>query len=165
MSTEAIPPGVKAKRLIDGVEIKKLRLIPDDRGYLMEMLRSDDGIFQKFGQVYLSVGYPGVVKGWHYHKVQTDFFTIVSGMMKVVLYDGREGSSTHGEINEFFMGELNPILITIPPGVLHGMMAIGNKPGFLVNCPTEVYCYDEPDEFRVDPHDGTVPYEWEQKDG
>ncbi len=165
MSSESIPPGVKAKRLIEGVAIKKLRLIPDERGYLMEMLRADDDIFQKFGQVYLSVGYPGVVKGWHYHKVQTDFFTIVSGMMKVVLYDGREGSPTHGEINEFFMGELNPILITIPPGVLHGMKAIGDRPGLLVNCPTEVYRYGEPDEFRVDPHDGTVPYDWDRHDG
>ena len=165
MSTNAIPPGVRAKRLIDGVEIKKLRLIPDERGYLMEMLRSDDGIFRKFGQVYLSAAYPGVVKGWHYHKVQTDFFTIVSGMMKVVLYDGREGSPTHGEINEFFMGEQNPILITIPPGVLHGMKGISDKPALLVNCPTEVYRYDEPDEFRVDPHDGSVPYDWGRKDG
>ena len=165
MPANAVPPGVKAKRLIDGVEIKQLRLIPDERGYLMEMLRSDDGIFQKFGQVYLSAAYPGVMKVWHYHKVQTDYFTIVSGMMKVVLYDGREGSPTHGEINEFFMGEQNRILITIPPGVLHGMKAIGDKPGLLVNCPTEVYRYDEPDEFRVDPHDGSVPYDWGRNDG
>jgi len=160
-----LPRGVKAKRLIDGVRIKSLRLLPDDRGFLMEMLRSDDDIFQKFGQVYLSVAYPGVVKGWHYHKVQTDFFTIVKGMMKVVLYDERPASPTHGEINEFFMGEQNPILITIPPGVLHGMKAIGAGPGFLVNCPTEPYNYAEPDEYRVDPHGGDVPYDWTTKDG
>ncbi len=160
-----LPRGVKAKRLIDGVRIKSLRLLPDDRGFLMEMLRSDDDIFQKFGQVYLSVAYPGVVKGWHYHKVQTDFFTIVKGMMKVVLYDERPDSPTHGEINEFFMGEQNPILITIPPGVLHGMKAIGAGPGFLVNCPTEPYNYAEPDEYRVDPHGDDVPYDWTTKDG
>ncbi len=160
-----LPRGVKAKRLIDGVRIKSLRLLPDDRGFLMEMLRSDDDIFQKFGQVYLSVAYPGVVKGWHYHKVQTDFFTIVKGMMKVVLYDERPDSPTHGEINEFFMGEQNPILITIPPGVLHGMKAIGAEPGFLVNCPTEPYNYDAPDEYFVDPHGDDVPYDWTTKDG
>jgi dTDP-4-dehydrorhamnose 3,5-epimerase len=165
MAGTALPKGIKAKRLIDGVSVKELRLIPDERGYLMEMLRSDDEIFQEFGQVYLSVAYPGVVKGWHYHKVQTDFFTIVKGMMKVVLYDDRPDSPTRGEINEFFMGELNPILITIPPGVLHGMKAIGNAPGYLVNCPTKSYKYDEPDEFRVDPHDGTVPYDWGLEEG
>ena len=74
--------------MIDGVIVKKLRVIPDERGYLMEMLRADDEFFQKFGQVYLTVAYPGVVKGWHYHKKQTDHFVGVSGMMKVVLFDG-----------------------------------------------------------------------------
>lgn len=161
-----LPPGVRVRGgLIDGVNIKELRLIPDERGYLMEMLRSDDPIFQKFGQVYLSVAYPGVVKGWHYHKVQTDNFTIVKGMMKVVLYDAREGSPTHGEVNEFFMGELNPILVTIPPGVLHGMKAIGEGPGVLVNCPTEPYDYESPDEYRVHPHDNDIPYDWGLEEG
>ncbi|MFH1537742.1 MAG: WxcM-like domain-containing protein, partial [bacterium] len=78
--------------MIDGVKEKKLRVIPDERGFLMEMLRSDDPFFQKFGQVYLTAAYPGVVKGWHYHKKQTDHFIAVKGMMKVVLYDRREGS-------------------------------------------------------------------------
>ncbi len=78
--------------MIDGVIVKKLKLIPDERGYLMEMLRADDPFFQKFGQVYLTVAYPGVVKGWHYHKVQTDHFVAVSGMVKVVLYDSRKES-------------------------------------------------------------------------
>jgi dTDP-4-dehydrorhamnose 3,5-epimerase len=165
MSSGRLPRGVKASRLIDGVRIKELRLIPDGRGYLMEMLRADEEIFDAFGQVYLSVGYPGVVKGWHYHKIQTDYFTVVKGMMKVVLYDRREGSPTNGEVNEFFIGELNPLLIRIPPGVLHGMMALGGVPGYLVNCPTRTYNYEDPDEFRVDPHDGGVPYDWVTKDG
>ncbi len=163
--TGGLPRGVKAGKLIDGVSTKELRLIPDERGYLMEMLRADDGIFQKFGQVYLSVAYPGVVKGWHYHKVQTDYFTIVKGMMKVVLYDGRPDSPTHGEVNEFFVGELNPLLVVIPPGVLHGMKAIGGAPGYLVNCPTEPYNYDKPDEYRVDPHETDIPYDWSLDEG
>jgi len=160
-----LPRGVRAKRLIDGVRFKELRVIPDERGYLMEMLRADDEIFLKFGQVYLSAVYPGTVKGWHYHKVQTDYFTIVKGMVKVVLYDDRPDSPTRGEVNEFFMGEQNPLLITIPPGVLHGMKAIGAEPGFLINCPTEPYDYASPDEYRVDPHGGGVPYDWTTRDG
>ena len=161
----SLPRGVRAARLIDGVRIKELRLLPDERGFLVEILRSDDEIFEKFGQVYVTIAYPGVVKGWHYHKVQTDFFTVVSGMMKIVLYDGRPDSPTGGEVNEFFMGELNPLLITIPPGVLHGMKAIGTKPGYVINCPTEPYNHGEPDEHRVDPHDNDIPYDWARKDG
>ena len=151
--------------MIEGVQVKKLKVIPDERGYLMEMLRSDDEFFQKFGQLYLTSVYPGVVKGWHYHKKQTDHFVGVSGMTKVVLYDNRDDSPTKGEINEFFLGELNPILVVIPPLVLHGMKGIGNKPGMIINCPTELYDYDNPDEFRVHPHDNNIPYDWSQKDG
>lgn len=151
--------------MIDGVKIKKLKVIPDERGWLMEMLRCDDDIFQQFGQVYLSVVYPGVVKGWHYHKKQTDFFTVVKGMVKVALYDNREDSPTYKEVNEFFMGEHNPILITIPPLIMHGIKGIGTEPAYLINCPTEPYKYDEPDEFRVDPHDNDIPYDWVRKDG
>ena len=151
--------------MIDGVCTKKLRIIPDERGWLMEMLRCDDGVFKKFGQVYLSTVYPGVVKGWHYHKIQTDNFTVVKGMAKVVLYDGREDSSTYGEVNEFFMGERNPILLVIPPLVLHGMKGIGTEPAYLINCPTEPYNYDSPDEHRVAPDSGEVPYDWKLKEG
>jgi dTDP-4-dehydrorhamnose 3,5-epimerase-like enzyme len=86
--------------MIHQVRTKDLRVIPDERGRLMEMLRTDDDIFLKFGQIYLTAAYPGVVKGWHYHKIQWDHFIVVHGMMKIVLYDSREGSPTRGEINE-----------------------------------------------------------------
>ena len=151
--------------MIDGVEIKNLKIIADERGYLMEMLRCDDEIFQRFGQVYLSVVYPGVVKGWHFHKKQTDYFVVVKGMTKVVLYDDRECSSTCGEVAEFFTGQLNPILLVIPPFVWHGIKGIGNEPAYLINCPTEPYNYEQPDEFRKDPHSGEIPYDWSRKDG
>ncbi|MBN2054253.1 dTDP-4-dehydrorhamnose 3,5-epimerase family protein [bacterium] len=151
--------------MIHGVEIKQLRVIPDERGWLMEILRCDDPMFKKFGQLYLTTAYPGVVKGWHYHKKQWDHFVVVKGMLKVVLYDNREESPTHGEVQEFFLGERNPLMISIPPGVLHGMKGIGTEPGFLVNCPTEPYDYDTPDEFRVPPHDNDIPYDWSQVDG
>ena len=151
--------------MIDGVEIKKLRLIPDERGFLMELLRSDDPLFKKFGQVYLSVVYPGVIKGWHFHKLQTDFIAVIKGMAKVVLYDRRESSPTFGEVKELFMGDLNPTLIRIPPLVLHGMKGVGTEPGYFINCPTEVYNYEHPDEYRVDPYDRSIPYDWRLKEG
>jgi dTDP-4-dehydrorhamnose 3,5-epimerase len=86
-------------------------------------------------------------------------------MMKVVLYDDRDGSPTRGEVNEFFLGEKNPTLVTIPPGVWHGMKGIGTEPAMLVNTPTEVYNYKEPDEYRADPHKNDIPYDWSRKDG
>jgi dTDP-4-dehydrorhamnose 3,5-epimerase len=149
---------------IKGVLTKKLRVIPDERGKLMEILRCDDPFFQKFGQVYLSVVYPGVVKGWHYHKLQTDNFVVIKGMAKVVLYDRREDSPTAGKLQEFFIGDQNPLLITIPPGVVHGMKGIGTESAYLINCPTEPYNYTQPDEYRLPPHGDEIPYNWERKD-
>jgi len=150
--------------MIDGVIVKPLRMIPDERGYLMEMLRADDPFFKQFGQCYLTAVYPGVVKGWHYHRLQTDHFVCVRGMAKVVLYDRREASPTQGEVNEFFMGERNNILVVIPPGVLHGMKGIGTELAVIVNTPTHTYKYEDPDEYRVDPHGGDVPYDWSRRD-
>jgi len=150
--------------MIKGVKIKKLKVIPDERGRLMEMLRSDDELFITFGQVYLTTAYPGVVKGWHYHKKQTDNMVVVKGMMKIVLYDGRDESSTKGEVNEFFMGIHNALLLQIPPFVFHGFKCIGEEEAMVVNCPTAPFNYEDPDEFRVDPHENDIPYEWGRAD-
>lgn len=150
--------------MIEGVKTKKLKVIPDERGRLMEMLRSDDELFITFGQVYLTTAYPGVVKGWHYHKKQTDNMVVVKGMMKIVLYDAREGSATKGEVNEFFMGIHNTILLQIPPFVFHGFKCIGEEEAMVINCPTETFNYEDPDEFRVDPHENDIPYDWERAD-
>jgi dTDP-4-dehydrorhamnose 3,5-epimerase len=151
--------------MIEGVKTKQLKVIPDERGRLMEMLRSDDELFIKFGQVYLTTAYPGVVKGWHYHRKQYDNMVVVKGMMKIVLYDNRQGSKTYGEINEFFAGEHKPMLIHIPPLILHGFKCISEHEAMVINCPTEVYHYHDPDEFRVDPHQNDIPYDWTRKDG
>lgn len=146
--------------MIDGVRLKQLKVIPDGRGFLMEMIRKGDGYLEQFGQVYMTVGYPGVVKGWHYHKGQDDNFCIVKGMAQVALCDHREDSPTNGEINEFFIGEHNPCLIHIPRLVLHGFMAIGTESAYLVNTVTAEYDYQSPDEHRVLYNDRSIPYEW-----
>jgi dTDP-4-dehydrorhamnose 3,5-epimerase len=151
--------------VIEGVKIKKLKVIPDERGRLMEMLRCDDDFFSKFGQAYMTAAYPGVVKGWHYHKIQADNMIIIKGMMKVVLYDDRNNSKTYKEINEFFVGEHNPALIHIPAGVLHGFKCISETEAICINITTEPYNYEKPDEYRVDPHSKEIPYDWTRKDG
>lgn len=129
------------------------------------MLRADDELFIKFGQVYLTTAYPGVVKAWHYHKRQTDHFVVVRGMMKVVLYDDRADSPTRGLVNEFFLGEHNPVLLQIPALVYHGFKCISDHEAMCINIPTEPYQYADPDEYRVDPHDNEIPYDWARKDG
>ncbi|MFH1823616.1 MAG: dTDP-4-dehydrorhamnose 3,5-epimerase family protein [Candidatus Firestonebacteria bacterium] len=151
--------------MINGVKIKKLKVLPDERGKLMEMLRCDDEVFIKFGQTYVTTAYPGVVKAWHYHKIQTDNFVVVSGMAKVVLYDGRKKSPTYKEINEFFMGVHNSILLQIPPKVFHGFKCISEDECIIINCPTEVYNYKTPDEFRLSAHTKKIKYDWARKDG
>jgi len=149
--------------MIEGVKVKKLRVIPDERGYLMEMLRSDWDEYEKFGQVYVTAAYPGVVKAWHYHKSQTDHFVCVHGMAKVVLYDRRDDSPTYRQVNEFFIGERNPCLIKIPPLVVHGFKGIGQDVTLVVNVPTEPYNYDEPDEYRLPFDTDEIPYDWALK--
>lgn len=151
--------------MIEGVRTKKLMVIPDERGRLMEMLRCDDELFTKFGQVYLSTTYPGVVKGWHFHTLQDDNIACVRGMIKLVCYDAREGSKTKGEVSEFFIGELNPVLVQVPRGVYHGWKCVSESEAYIINCPTEPYRYDQPDEHRLDPHRNDIPYDWNRKDG
>ena len=152
-------------KLIDGVKLKRLRVIPDERGRLMEILRSDDPLFEKFGQVYMTTTYPGVVKGWHFHKKQDDNIACIKGMLKLVLYDGREDSSSVGEVNEFFVGEHNPMLVHVPKGVLHGWKCISLEEALVVNCVTEPYDYENPDEHRVPFDSDEVPYDWDIKMG
>lgn len=151
--------------MIEGAVVKQLRVIPDERGFLMEMLRNDDPVFERFGQAYITACYPGVVKGWHFHRKQTDHFVCVGGMAKVVLYDSREGSATNGQVQEFFMGERSPILLKIPPLVMHGFKAIGNQTAMIINFPTELFNYQEPDEFRVPWDSPEIPYDWDLKNG
>jgi dTDP-4-dehydrorhamnose 3,5-epimerase len=151
-------------QFIKGVRVKPLQVLPDERGRLFEMLRRDDPLFLKFGQVYCTTVNVGVVKGWHYHKKQVDNFVCVSGMIKLVAYDGRVGSPTKGAINEFFIGAHNPLLVQIPAGVHHGFKGLSNPEAVVINIPTEPYHHKRPDEFRVPPHQNDIPYDWNQVD-
>jgi dTDP-4-dehydrorhamnose 3,5-epimerase len=151
--------------MIEGVVTKKLTVHPDERGRLMEILRHDDEIFSGFGQVYMTTTYSGVVKAWHYHKKQDDFITCVKGMLKLVIYDAREGSPTKGEVNEFFIGDYNPMMVKVPHRVYHGWKCISLEEALVINVPTEAYNPKEPDEFRLDAHTKEIPYSWERKDG
>jgi len=146
--------------MIDGVKVKKLKVIPDERGRLMEILRRDDEIFQEFGQVYMTTAYPGVVKAWHFHKLQTDNFTCIAGKMRLALYDARESSKTFKAIDEFIISLDEPLLVQIPPLVYHGFKCVSDKEAVVINTVTRSYNPKEPDEYRVDAYDNAIVYDW-----
>ena len=91
--------------------------------------------------------------------------SVIKGMARIALCDQREGSATNGLVNEFFIGEDNPVLIHIPEKVLHGFKAYGTEAAFIVNTVTQPYNHKEPDEFRIDPFENDIPYDWALKQG
>lgn len=155
----------KQLSMIQDVRIKQLKLLPDDRGFLMEMLRCDDEIFKGFGQVYITGCIKGVAKGWHYHKEQVDNFVCVFGKALVVLCDLRDGSPTYGAVDEFFLeappsvGDGN-MLLQIPPLVVHGFTAYECDEARIINIPTLPYRYEGPDEYRYPWNSDEIPYKW-----
>ena len=148
---------------IDGVRITPLRRIPDERGAIFHMLREDSEVFERFGEIYFSMVYPGVIKGWHIHKRMTLNYAVPAGMIKLVCYDDREGSPTHGEIMELHIGELNYALVSIPPLVWNGFKGEGAAPALVANCATIPHDPDEID--RLDPFDNEIPSDWGLRHG
>jgi len=148
---------------IEGVIIKDLKKIVDDRGWLMEIMRSDWPEFDKFGQTYITTCKPGVIKGWHYHKLQHDHFIPIRGNALVALYDARAESRTKGLVQEIEIWEKKPMLIKIPPFVYHGFTPLDDEEIWVVNIPTELYDYKKPDEYRLESDDPIVGYSWRGK--
>ena len=147
--------------MIDGVSIKQLKKIPDERGCIFHMLRNDDAVFEKFGEIYFSKVYPGVIKAWHIHTKMILNYAVVSGMIKLVLYDDRKNSKTKGEVMEIFLGDENYSLVKIPVGVWNGFKGIGTKEAIVANCASMPH---DPDEIkRKDPFTKDIPYDWELK--
>lgn len=146
---------------IEGVWVKDLRFIPDERGRLIEILRSDEEGFVGFGQVYMTTTYPGVVKAWHLHKVQDDNFCCLKGTVKLVMYDARDESPTKGTTNELFIGDHNPKLVRVPPGVYHGWKCVSEDEAIILNVPTEPYNHEAPDEYRAAWNTPDIPYSWD----
>jgi dTDP-4-dehydrorhamnose 3,5-epimerase len=144
--------------LIEGVTLRPLRIIPDERGSVRHMLRRDDPAFQQFGEIYFSTVHPGVVKAWHLHKEMTLNYAVPLGMVKLVLYDDRDRSPSRGRLMELFIGELNYMLVTVPPGIWNGFKGVGTDLALVANCATIPH---SPSEIvRRDPQDSSIPYDW-----
>src|SRR3989338_5097461 len=122
--------------MINGVKIKKLKFIKDERGRLAEILKNNDDFFEKFGKAYVITALPGVVKAWQYHRLQSDHFFCIFGRMRVGLYDSRKDSKTYGETQEIIMAFDEPILLKIPPLVYHGFKCISAEEAAIINIPT-----------------------------
>ncbi|MBI3019413.1 MAG: dTDP-4-dehydrorhamnose 3,5-epimerase family protein [Deltaproteobacteria bacterium] len=148
--------------MINGVLVHPLKKICDERGMIMHMLRCDDPHFEKFGEIYFSAAYPGIIKGWHEHTRQTQFYAAIEGMIKLVLYDNRQQSKTYKEVMELFIGENNYQLVRIPPGIVNGYKTIGLKMAIVANCAT--LPHDPVEMLRYDPHSNKIPYSWERVD-
>jgi dTDP-4-dehydrorhamnose 3,5-epimerase len=148
--------------MIEGVIIKKLSKIPDERGSIYHMLRRDDPEFKEFGEIYFSTAYPGVIKGWHLHKKMTLNYVVIQGMIKLVLYDDRKNSPTRGDLMEIFIGEENYCLVVIPPGIWNGFKCIGNKMAIVANCAT--LPHDKNEIVYMDPlNNDLIKYDWNIK--
>ena len=148
---------------IEGVIVKPLKKIPDERGCIYHMLRNDEPIFEKFGEIYISVVYPDVIKGWHLHEKMTLNYAVVQGMIKLVLYDDREDSATSGNLMELFIGEENYCLVKIPPKIWNGYKGVGAKPALVANCATLPHDSSSSEMERLDPFSDKIPYDWELK--
>jgi len=148
------PETVLAKQnlaTIRGVSFVPLVANVDDRGYLIEILRTVDPHFTKFGQVYLVGNFGrGTIRAFHKHEILWDWFYISRGSAKVVLVDDRRDSPTHEQMNVFVTSARNPSLIAVPPGVYHGWMSLEDDT-HLISVASEVYNREKPDEVRISP--------------
>lgn len=156
------PGALACRTMIEGVQVAPRRVIPDDRGKVLHMLKRTDPEFEEFGEIYFSVVYPGVVKGWHLHRRMVIHYAVPSGMIKLVLYDDRAGSATRGQLQEVYLGEDNHCLVKVPVGVWNGFKGVGVAPAIVANCAT--IPHDPAEIERMDPHHSSIPYDWTLKD-
>jgi dTDP-4-dehydrorhamnose 3,5-epimerase len=155
-------PAERALKLgsIDGVVITALTRHADDRGYFEELIRVTDSFFREgFGQLSHSKMYPGVIKAWHIHRTQVDWWYVGFGRLRVALHDLRAGSPTIGVTQELHMGEdLPPTVLKIPAGVAHGCRALGETPTHLFYVTSKTY--DPEEEGRLAHDDPSINYDW-----
>lgn len=149
--------------MIDGVEIFPLKRIQDERGMVMHMLKNSDPHFEKFGEIYFSVVYPGVIKAWHLHSRMTINYAVVVGNIKLVVFDQRPDSKTHGQLQEIYVGQVNYQLVRVPPGVVNGFTSVGGDKAIVANCAD--IPHDPSEITRIDPFTPTIPYDWQLKHG
>ena len=150
--------------MIEGVEVRDLQVNTDERGHLVEIFREDWELYDpEPAMSYYSMSYPGVVRAWHRHdRGQVDHFVCPNGRIKIGIYDDRTDSNTQGDLDTFVIGEHSQKVVRIPGDCWHGFEAIGDEPAFLINFPTNLYDYENPDEERLPPDTDEIPLDWDE---
>lgn len=145
--------------MIQGVIFKDLITCPDDRGFFREIIRITDDFFGAgFGQWSHSLMFDNVIKAWHYHKIQTDWWYVCSGILRVGLSDLRKESPTYKQTLDFLMGDLQPTkVVKIPPGVAHGCKTVQGPVNLFYITSNE---YNPGDEFRLPYDDPEIDFDW-----
>lgn len=148
---------------IEGVQVRDLVVNADERGHLVETFREDWNIYDpEPAMSYYSVSYPGIVRAWHKHRRgQIDHFVCPSGHIKIGIYDDRDDSETQGQLNTFVIGEQAPRAVRTPGDCWHGFKVVGDERAMLLNFPTKLYDYEDPDEQRLPPDTDRIPLDWE----
>ncbi len=151
--------------MISGVQVKELVIHPDDRGMFTELVKVTDDFVKEhqFAQISHTLTYPGVIKAFHWHRHQTDYWYCVAGNIRVVLVDLRDDSPTKGEVSELYLGEWSRQVLKIPPGVAHGYQVLGNTPAQLIYYTTRPYDPANPDEERIPWDDPQIGFDWSIK--
>jgi dTDP-4-dehydrorhamnose 3,5-epimerase len=156
------------RRLTAGIEgVKYVRLVPqvDHRGSLTEVVNFDNPFWDEpIVYSYCFTIQPGRVKAWGMHKKQADRYFLAAGRVRVVLFDGRVHSPTYERFAQFHLTEDSRALLLIPPGVWHGDQNWGDTEAVMVNFPTRPFDRENPDKYRIDPHSGTIPFDWSLPD-
>jgi len=146
------------KQNIEGIKITPLKIISDNRGSVMHMLRSDSDVFQKFGEIYFSTIFKDSIKAWHLHKEATLNYACIFGKVKLVLFDDRTESTTNGLCQELYLSLDSYSLITIPPNIWNGFKGLNDIHSIIANCLT--LPHNEKEMVRLDLNDPKFKYNW-----
>ncbi|HVA07163.1 MAG TPA: dTDP-4-dehydrorhamnose 3,5-epimerase family protein [Acidimicrobiales bacterium] len=150
---------------IDGLQYRSARPVPHEDGFLTEVARQAwSEIDQPIVQVHVTTTFPEHIRAGGMHQNSTDRLFVVCGLVSIVVFDGREGSPSFGQVNEFRVSERNPALLVIPPMLYHGWKNIGMDEAFIINMPSNQYRYDSPDALDL-PYESlkaeeVVPFRW-----
>ena len=144
--------------MIHDVKITTLKIISDNRGKVMHMLRSDSSIFKNFGEIYFSTIYTNLIKGWHLHKEATLNYACVKGKVKLVLFDDRDSSPTRGKLYELILSPENYFLVTVPPNIWNGFKGLDKSESIIANGLT--LPHNEKEMVRKEPNDKKFNYNW-----
>jgi dTDP-4-dehydrorhamnose 3,5-epimerase len=146
---------------IHGVHLREVRHVPRDHGIVTEVFRPEwDPTGLPIVHIYQSRLFPGAIGAWSCHAKNVDRLFVNQGLIKVVLYDGREDSPTHGAINEIHVGDARPAMIVLPIGIWHGLQNLGTIDALVLNFPTRAYVYEDPDHWRLPMDTDQIPYVW-----